>query len=79
VNTLPHWLQPILLNLSPERAAAVQEIRIRSNAPIQLVTKETILTAAPEFLLTQHQLEDILFTLCGGSIYAHEAEIAQGF
>ncbi len=79
VNTLPHWLQPTLLNLSPERAAAVQEIRIRSNAPIQLVTKETILTAAPGSFLTQHQLEDILFTLCGGSIYAHEAEIAQGF
>ncbi len=79
VNYLPHWLRPMLDGLPTEQAASVQEIRLRSNGPILLVTTDSVLAVTPGFQLTQNQLEDILFVLCGGSIYAHEAEIAQGF
>lgn len=79
VNNLPLWLRPALAEIPSQRASTIQEIRLRSGGPVLLVTEEAVLTVAPGLSLTQSQLEDVLFVLCGGSLYAHEAEIAQGF
>lgn len=79
VAALPVWLQPDLLKIPPETMAMVHEIRLRSGGPIILVSQGTNAIPLNAELLTQNQMEEILFVLCGGSIYAHEKEIAQGY
>ncbi len=79
VQALPMWLRPCLESVPPRVQASVQEIRLRSGGEVLLVTNEAVQTIAGQPPLTQNQLEEVLFALCGGSLYAHEAEIAQGF
>lgn len=79
VQKLPPRLQEALEAFCQSDGASVQEIRIRVNEPIQLVTDNQIITVPSPTALSQSQVEEVLFTLCGGALYAHEAELAQGF
>ena len=79
VQVLPQWLQPCLERVPPRIQAAVQEIRLHEGGEVLLVTNASVQTIVGQSPLTQRQLEEVLFSLCGGSLYAHEAEIAQGF
>ena len=75
---LPGWLRDRLGQLPPAVQNAVQELRLRTGQPVVYVTGgQARPDAGPA--LTRPQLEEILFFLCGGSVYAHEDELAQGF
>ncbi len=79
VQRLPPWMQESLNPLCLSIGSDVREIRIRVNEPIQLVTGKSLVTVPYPERISQEQLEEVLFTLCGSSLYAHEAELAQGF
>ncbi len=79
VASLPLWLRPPLLKIPSQTAACVHEIRLRSGGAIVLVVNGSPTVTVENLILTQSQIEEILFVLCGGSLYAHETEIAQGY
>lgn len=79
VAALPIWMQPDLLKISPELMAMVHEIRLHSGGPVVLVAQGANTITLKTTALTQNQMEEVLFVLCGGSLYAHEKEIAQGY
>ena len=88
VQTLPQWLARPLGQLPSKDAETVHELRLRlgcapqftvrgrSCTPTQLVPE---LNALQTMQLTPLQMEEILFTLCGGSVHTHQTEIAQGY
>ena len=88
VQTLPQWLARPLGQLPSEDAETVHELRLRlgcapqftvqgcSCTPTQLAPE---LNALQTLQLTPLQMEEILFTLCGGSVHTHQTEIAQGY
>ena len=88
VQTLPQWLARPLGQLPSEDAETVHELRLRlgyapqftvqgcSCTPTQLAPE---LNALQTMQLTPLQMEEILFTLCGGSVHTHQTEIAQGY
>lgn len=88
VQTLPQWLARPLRQLPSEDAETVHELRLRlgcapqftvqgcSCTPTQLAPE---LNALQTMQLTPLQMEEILFTLCGGSVHTHQTEIAQGY
>lgn len=88
VQTLPQWLARPLGQLPSEDAETVHELRLRlgcapqftvqgcSCTPTQLAPE---LSALQTMQLTPLQMEEILFTLCGGSVHTHQTEIAQGY
>ena len=87
VQTLPQWLARPLGQLPSKDAETVHELRLRlgcapqftvqgcSCTPAQLAPE---LNALQTMQLTPLQMEEILFTLCGGSVHTHQTEIAQG-
>ncbi len=82
------WLAA-LMRLPPAEADAVQEIRLRVNAPIMLSTPlcERFLCASSASALQQkdtlvcrrEQLDTCFLRFCDDSVYAHEAELCRGF
>ena len=78
VQLLPGWLQTELHRLPPGTGPTVQEIRLRAGCPVQLVCTGGGRQTLP-LCLTRTQLEAVLFTLCGGALYAHEQELARGY
>ena len=88
VQTLPQWLARPLGQLPSKDAETVHELRLRlgcapqftvqgcSCTPTQLAPE---LNALQTMQLTPLQMEEILFTLCGGSVHTHQTEIAQGY
>ena len=88
VQALPQWLARPLGQLPSEDAETVHELRLRlgcapqftvqgcSCTPTQLAPE---LNALQTMQLTPLQMEEILFTLCGGSVHTHQVEIAQGY
>ena len=88
VQILPQWLARPLGQLPSEDAETVHELRLRlgcapqftaqgcSCTPTQLAPE---LNALQTMQLTPLQMEEILFTLCGGSVHTHQTEIAQGY
>ena len=88
VQTLPQWLARPLGQLPSKDAETVHELRLRrgcapqftvqgcSCTPAQLASE---LNALQTMQLTPLQMEEILFTLCGGSVHTHQTEIAQGY
>ena len=88
VQALPSWLAQPLERLPSEQAASVHEVRLRLGCAPQFTVQGRVCTSgqlAPELKalqtlqLTPLQMEEILFTLCGGSVHTHQAEIAQGY
>ena len=88
VQTLPQWLARPLGQLPSEDAETVHELRLRLGYAPQFTVQGCSCTPtqlAPELnglqtmQLTPLQMEEILFTLCGGSVHTHQTEIAQGY
>ena len=87
-DTLPSWLAYPLSQLPTAVAERVHEIRLRTGCGLVLTLngKQTPAAAIPEvpeslreLVLTQAQMDEVLFTLCGGSVHSHQEEIAQGY
>ena len=88
VQALPSWLARPLLEMPACLAAQVHEIRLRQGGAPQFTVQGILrtpqqlakeLAGLQTLRLTPLQMEEILFTLCGGSVHTHQAEIAQGY
>lgn len=90
INYLPYGIRAGLKNLPSDIAAKVNEIRLRAGKPVALICRNSTLFPdkfgtchnAPNqhsAVATPNQLEETLILLCGGSVYCHQEEIAQGF
>lgn len=88
VRHLPSWLARPLEELPTELAQNVHEVRLRAGCgPYFNIKGEqrpaASLQPAPQSLcrirLTDQQLEECFYTLCGGSVHAHQAELACGY
>lgn len=88
VQALPQWLARPLGQLPSEDAETVHELRLRLSCSPQFTVQGCSCTPtqlAPELnalqtmQLTPLQMEEILFTLCDGSVHTHQTEIAQGY
>lgn len=88
VQALPSWAARPLQRLPTALAGTVHEIRLRvgcapvftvQGAPCRPAQLAPELSALEELRLTPMQMEEIFFALCGGSVHAHQAEIAQGY
>lgn len=84
VQTLPQWLARPLGQLPSKDAETVHELRLRLGCAPQFTVRGRSCTSAqlaPELnalqtmQLTPLQMEEILFTLCGGSVHTHQTEI----
>ena len=88
VQSLPSWLARPLLEMPSDIAPKVHELRLRAGC-IPLFTVCGVLATPQELarelkpleslFLTSAHMEEILFTLCGGSVHTHQTEIAQGY
>lgn len=88
IRALPAWLAHPLERLPPGLAGQIHELRFRTGCGICLTVRGqqrplSSFSECPSALcrvtLTSLQLEEILFTLCGGSIHTHQNELSQGF
>lgn len=88
IRSLPEWLSRPLSCLPEQTACRIHELRLRTGGEIFAVLPgETCaisllsgcLPELKHLRLTQHQLEEIFFTLCGGSVHTHQSELAQGY
>lgn len=88
VGALPAWLAQPLMQLPASVAARVQEVRLRTGCGVSLTvdgvqTPASQLEGCPPAVralrLDQGQLERSLYTLCGGAVHAHQAELAEGY
>ena len=91
VGCLPSWLARPLMELPIEQAERIHEIRLRTGCEL-LVTmdgepytlRELAKTIPVEksiisLKLNELQMEEIFYTLCGGSVHSHQNEIAFGY
>ena len=58
--------------------ADITEIRMRAGAPVRLTAKGRTETV-PHIVVSQKEIEDIMFAVCSKSINVYEDDIAQGF
>ena len=88
VQELPSWLARPLQAVPENRVTAIHEIRLRLGCPPLFTMQGRIcppVQISPEWKslqnlrLTPLQMEEILFTLCNGSVHTHQTEIAQGY
>lgn len=94
VQALPAWLARPLLELPTEQAERVHEIRMRVGGTLIFTADGIVRTLRelvgedgkavfPEALrnlrLDELQMEEIFYTLCGGSVHSHQNEIAAGY
>ncbi|MCI2046669.1 MAG: Flp pilus assembly complex ATPase component TadA [Faecalibacterium sp.] len=85
---LPPWLAEPLRKLPPEKAAAVHEIRLRQGCPIWFTVRGEPIAAAAycpqvpalaRLTVVPERMEEVLFTLCGGSVHSFEDELSGGY
>ena len=62
---------------SRRSVGACEEIRLRSGKKCEYVFSGTSLLG--DITVTQDEMQEILFRLCGGSVYAHEERICSGY
>ena len=88
VDALPPWLSTPLRQIPAEAAANIHEVRLRVGCGVALTIGgvqrpvQDLGWASPALKamrLTEVQMEEILFSLCGGSIHAHQTELAEGY
>ena len=84
IRALPSWLARPLAELPIRTAERVHEVRLRVGCGVRLTLDGTPnlppeLEALGGHPLTPLQMEEIFYTLCGGSVHTHQAEVAQGF
>ena len=82
VQSLPSWLARPLLDMPSALAPDVQELRLRVGCAPAFTMRGAVctpqemaqeLSSLQQMLLTPQQMEEILFTLCGGSVHTHAA------
>lgn len=88
VAALPVWLARPLGQVPPAAAGDIHEIRLRAGCRLGFTIRgaqcparqlDMLPAALRRLVLTQDQIEDIFYTLCGGSVHTHQAELAQGY
>ena len=85
IRLLPGWLAAPLAAVPPEQAALIHEIRLRQGRPVQFTVRGQPLAAErcgpglAALTVPPGRMEEVLYTLCGGSVHAHEEELARGF
>jgi stage III sporulation protein AA len=85
ISRLPPWLERPLRCVAPEEACAIHEIRLRKGCPVIFTVRgvQTPASACSKALqsitIGAEQMEDILFSLCGGSVHAFEDELSCGY
>ena len=88
VRALPDCFAQALGQIGPEAAAQIHEVRLRTGCPLWLNVNGTLrpagsLPGCPPGLRqlrpSAAQMEQALYTLCGGSVPTHQAELAGGF
>lgn len=88
IKNLPQWLAEPLARFPEKTACRIQELRLRTNRPIFFTRDGTQHPAAAlpgcplevaTLRLTQEQMDEIFYTLCGGSVHTHQSEILQGY
>ncbi len=88
IQSLPGWLAEPLMQLPENTVPAIHELRFRTGCGIVVTIqgRQCPIGERPEcpaffksLLLTQKQLEDIFFTLCGNSVHTHQLELEQGY
>lgn len=88
VAALPIWLAKPLLTMPPSLAERIHEVRIRRGCTVCFTvegeqwTVKQIVGLPQEFAalaFTQEQLDEILYTLCRGSVHSYQEELSQGF
>lgn len=81
-------LQSILSNLSPKTLSLLEEIRLRSHRPLQLITREGEIflnelgeevTPSQAYHLTLEDMQETLRSMSRSSLYALEEELRQGY
>lgn len=88
IRTLPGWLSQPLTQLPEQLTCRIHEIRLRTGCEL-MVTLPGECCAISSFrecpptlehlCLTQQQLEEVLYALCGGAFYTHQSEIEEGY
>lgn len=86
---LPSEWVDLLAALPMEEQKAIQEIRLRANAPVMLstptgerflgVARSTTLHQPDSVICRREQLESCFLRFCEESVYAHEEELRQGY
>lgn len=88
VGALPGFLSGPLARVEPETARQVHEVRLRTDCPVWLNISGSLCPAhqlprcPPELAALRpalSQMEEVLYTLCGGSVHTHQAELAEGY
>ncbi len=88
IAALPDFLAGPLARIGPEITCQIHEVRLRAGCPIWLNLGGSLcpvqrLSNCPPNLKalrpTQAQMEDVLYTLCGGSVHTHQNELANGY
>lgn len=88
IRALPVWLSQPLSCLPEQTACKIHELRLRTAGEIFAVLPGrtcaiSLFPGCPPELkhirLTQHQLEETFYALCGGSVHTHQSELAQGY
>ena len=88
IRALPSWLAQPLARLPAETVETIQELRMRTGCEIALTMQGRqclirTLPGCPPELRTLHltglQMEEIFYTLCGGSVHTHEMELTEGY
>lgn len=89
-NILPEWLRHALLELNGRQRASVQEIRLRTNRPVQVVAAGgslfyggksgwRSLPPSDVRLVEKSEVTDAFRIACGHSVHTHREEISQGY
>lgn len=86
VEQLPEELSRILKTLSPQQAPSVQEIRLRTEQPLQFTIRGRLVPAAKflpgvtaSIIVTSDLLQQSFLKLCDHSVFAYETELRQGY
>lgn len=91
VECLPSWLARSLLEMPIEQAERIHELRLRTGCELMVTMdgeprtlRELAETISVEksilsLKLNELQMEEIFYTLCGGSVHSHQNEIASGY
>lgn len=78
VKSLGEEAQFLLGPVSEQEMALAGEIRLRVGAPVVLSLPDGIRTVGTS-PVTRRQMDSIVLSLCGHSIYSHQQELAAGF
>ena len=88
IQALPPWLAQPLAELPPQAVGTIHELRLRVGSGVALnqMGRQGLLEQRADcppalrgLRLTAAQMEEILYTLCDGSVHTHQTELAEGY